>query len=197
MCKRSFDLFFSILGICVLAPLFLLIAIAIKADSRGPVFFRQQRVGRRGSLFPIYKFRTMIDRAPIAGPQITAGGDPRITRVGRILRKSKLDELPQLFNVLAGQMSFVGPRPEVPKYVDLFKEDFRQILEVRPGITDYAAVEYSDEETVLKGFENPEEGYVRVVLPAKIALYRKYLGQQSLMNDIRIILATLRKISGT
>lgn len=136
----------------------------------------------------------MSANAPEKGPLITVGGDSRVTRVGRLLRKTKLDELPQLINVLKGDMSLVGPRPEVPKYVEMFRDEYRDILQVRPGITDYATIEFRDEEAVLKGYKNPEEGYVRDVLPRKMELYKKYLKNKGLMTDIGLVFRTLWEI---
>lgn len=158
--KRLFDLVFSVIGLIVCLPLFVLIAFLIKCNSRGPVFFIQKRVGKGFRLFKLYKFRTMITDASQKGLQVTAVGDPRITKVGRFLRKTKIDELPQLINVFKGDMSLVGPRPEVPKYVEIFREDYQDILKIKPGITDYATIEFRDEEGVLEKFEDPEDGYI-------------------------------------
>jgi lipopolysaccharide/colanic/teichoic acid biosynthesis glycosyltransferase len=168
------------------------VAVAVKASSPGPVLFSQARVGRNGRSFMILKFRSM--RMGSGGPLVTAGGDSRITRVGRLLRRSKVDELPQLWNVLVGDMSIVGPRPEVRRYVDLYPEDYRHILAVRPGITDYAALEYRNEEAVLAGYPDPDAAYIDVVLPAKIALYHRYLKEMSLRTDLTLILRTLGKL---
>ena len=147
--KRTFDILVAAIGLVLFAPLFLLIAILIKVDSKGPVFFRQLRIGINFRAFEIYKFRTMVQKAPQLGKPITYGHDSRITRAGRLLRKAKLDELPQLINVLKGEMSFVGPRPEVPQYVELFRRDYMEILTVRPGITDLASLKYRDEASLL------------------------------------------------
>ena len=178
----------------VLSPLLALIALLVKLDSPGPVFFRQERIGLGFRPFRLFKFRTMAVDAPERGPAITAGGDSRVTRVGRRLRRTKFDELPQLINVLRGEMSLVGPRPEVRKYVEIFRRDYEEILAVRPGITDYAAIEFHDEEKVLARFENPEEGYVREVLPRKIALYREYLARRGFWVDLGIIFRTVLRI---
>lgn len=194
--KRTFDIVFSTIGLVAFLPLFLVLSVIIKAESSGPVFFVQERVGKGFKLFDLYKFRTMVAGAPELGPKITAGGDRRVTRVGGFLRKTKLDELPQLLNVLKGDMSFVGPRPEMPEYVEAFRKDYEEILAVKPGITDYAAIEFSDEESVLGNYPDPEEGYMKEVLPAKIGLYRKYLREQSLLNDMRLILKTLLRMAG-
>jgi len=192
--KRLLDVFFSTIGLILLLPIFLIIAIFIRFDSPGPVFFGHGRVGKNFKPFELYKFRSMSANAPEKGPSITVGGDSRVTRVGRLLRKTKLDEIPQLINVLKGDMSLVGPRPEVPKYVEMFRDEYRDILQVRPGITDYATIEFRDEEAVLKGYKNPEEGYVRDVLPRKMELYRKYLKNKGLMTDIGLVFRTLWKI---
>lgn len=189
--KRIFDFVASFLGLIVLSPLFLVIAILIKLDDGGSVFFRQTRVGQYGKLFKIYKFRTMVENAEKLGAQVTKGDDPRITRVGKFLRKYKLDELPQLINVLKGEMSLVGPRPEVPKFVKLFEEDYKEILQVKPGITDYASLEFKDENELLKGVENPEEVYIKEILPKKIKFYKKYLKEISFTTDLKLILKTI------
>ncbi|HQU31578.1 MAG: sugar transferase [Planctomycetia bacterium] len=192
--KRLFDLVFSVIGLIVCLPLFVLIAFLIKCNSRGPVFFIQKRVGKGFRLFKLYKFRTMITDASQKGLQVTAVGDPRITKVGRFLRKTKIDELPQLINVFKGDMSLVGPRPEVPKYVEIFREDYQDILKIKPGITDYATIEFRDEEGVLEKFEDPEDGYIREVLPIKIKLYKKYLEDSGFFTDVKLIVLTLTKI---
>ena len=191
MLKRTFDFLASLVGLTLLAPFGLLVALAIKLDSRGPVFFRQERMGRGFRPFRIFKFRTMVADAPARGGQLTAGSDSRITRVGRILRKTKVDELPQLINVLRGDMSLVGPRPEVPKYVELFADDYRDILSIRPGITDPASVKYRDEGKVLAAAADPEAAYVELILPEKIALARQYIERSSLAYDVGIIFQTL------
>ncbi len=169
--KRLFDICLATLGLVLLSPLLLLFAIAVKLDSRGPVFFRQERVGRGFRPFRIFKFRTMVVDAPQRGGQITAGhDDPRITRVGRFLRRWKFDELPQFLNVVKGEMSLVGPRPEVPRYVEMFRSDYAEILTIRPGITDLASIKYRDEAGLLAGSANPEQTYVQEILPQKLAL---------------------------
>lgn len=165
--KRIFDLLFSLMGILVLAPIFLAIAVWIKVDSPGSVFFRQVRVGQFGKEFRIYKFRTMVTNAEALGKQITVGEDPRITDCGRFLRKYKLDELPQLFNVLKGDMSLVGSRPEVPKYVALYTPEQLKVLELPPGITDLASIRFRNESELLAQAENPEEFYVKEIMPQK------------------------------
>jgi lipopolysaccharide/colanic/teichoic acid biosynthesis glycosyltransferase len=189
--KRAFDMVIAFLGLLCLSPLLLPVALLIKLDSPGPAMFKQRRVGRGFRPFVIYKFRTMVHDAPRKGSAITYSADPRITRVGRILRKTKIDELPQLINVLQGTMSLVGPRPEVPRYVELFRADYAEILRVLPGITDLASIKYRHEAEFLGGFENPEETYVRQVLPEKIKLAKEYVRQSSFLFDIRLILKTL------
>ena len=169
LAKRLFDLFFTIPGLLLLAPVMACLSIWIKLDSEGPVFFRQERVGRRGKSFKIYKFRTMCLNAEAKGRQITVGNDPRITQSGFFLRKYKLDELPQLLNVFIGEMSLVGPRPEVPRYVAMYPEDIRQIvLSVPPGITDFASIEYKDENEILGRAIDPQKAYIEEVLPIKV-----------------------------
>jgi len=192
--KRTLDLAASGLGLVLLSPVLAVAALAVKLSSPGPVFFLQQRVGRNFKPFWIYKFRTMVVDAPARGGQITAGEDPRITRVGRILRKTKLDELPQLINVVRGDMSLVGPRPEVPKYVEMFKDDYAYVLSVRPGLTDPASVKYRDEAALLAGAENPEQEYVDRILPDKIALARDYIARSGFVSDLAIVLRTILSI---
>jgi lipopolysaccharide/colanic/teichoic acid biosynthesis glycosyltransferase len=193
MGKRLFDVLGATVGLVLLSPLLFGIALWIKLDSRGPVFFRQQRVGRFGALFHIHKFRSMREDAPLAGPQITIGADPRITRAGRFLRRTKLDELPQLLDVLAGTMSLVGPRPEVPRYVAMYPPALRdKVLSVRPGITDPASIEYRDESTLLARAADPERVYIEQVMPAKLRYSAEYVDRMSLANDVRLIGATLR-----
>jgi lipopolysaccharide/colanic/teichoic acid biosynthesis glycosyltransferase len=175
-------------------PFFTVVAILIKLDSRGHVFFRQQRIGKNFIPFRIYKFRTMTSDAPEKGPEITVGGDKRVTRIGRILRKYKIDELPQLINVLMGDMSLVGPRPEVEKYVELYKEDYKHILQVSPGITDISSITYRDEEGVLRGKKDPEVYYRQVLLPEKIRLAREYIDRASFFYDLRLVFKTVCRI---
>jgi len=192
--KRLFDIFFSAIGLSLLSPLFIAVAILIKIDSHGPVFFRQQRMGKNFVPFFIYKFRTMVRDAPQKGPGITIGGDTRVTRIGRILRKSKIDELPQLMNVLKGDMSIVGPRPELETYVELYKNDYNDILHVRPGITDISSVTFRDEESILKDKNDPENYYRHVVLPVKIKLSREYIKRSSFFYDLRLIFMTFYRL---
>jgi lipopolysaccharide/colanic/teichoic acid biosynthesis glycosyltransferase len=192
--KRMFDVFFSVAGLLLTLPVLLVIAFLIKTTSKGPVFFKQIRVGQNGKNFKIYKFRTMVVDAEKKGMQITVGKDNRITKCGHFLRKTKLDELPQLVNVLIGEMSFVGPRPEVPRYVELYTRNQRGILKVRPGITDYASIEYFDENKLLGESDNPEETYVKVIMVHKLLLNLKYLKRVSILEDITLIFRTLKKI---
>ena len=192
--NRLFDLIFAIPGLLILSPFFAVIAVWIRLDSPGPALFRQVRVGQHGKEFRICKFRTMQVDAEQAGPQVSRGDDPRITRCGRFLRAYKLDELPQLINVFRGEMSLVGPRPEVPKYVAVYPEAYREILTVKPGMTDYAALEYLDENELLRGVADPEKKYLEEILPVKIELYRTYLKNRSGLTDIVLIFRTLWKI---
>lgn len=181
-------------ALALLIPLFLILAIAIKLGSCGPVFFKQERIGKEFRPFLLYKFRSMVVDAPEKGSSVTVLGDPRITRIGRFLRRTKIDELPQLLNVLKGEMSIVGPRPEVRKYVELFRDDYKEILAIKPGLTDYAAIEFSKEEEILKKYTNPELGYINELLPSKIKLYKKYLNNMGFLVDLRLICLTARKI---
>ena len=189
--KRVMDIVVSAAALCVLWPVLALIALAIVVDDPGPVFYRQVRVGRGGRPFRIFKFRTMVVDADRKGLSITVGRDSRITRVGAFLRKTKFDELAQLLNVLAGQMSFVGPRPEVPRYVELYTPYQRQVLLVRPGITDYASIAYRNENDLLAGAKDPERMYIETVMPDKIELNMKYLREISPLADVRLILKTI------
>jgi lipopolysaccharide/colanic/teichoic acid biosynthesis glycosyltransferase len=168
--------------------------VAVKLDSPGPVLFVQQRVGRNFRNFGILKFRTMVNDAEQRGGQITFGADPRITRLGRILRKTKLDELPQLWNVLRGEMSVVGPRPEVPRYVEMYREEYAYVLSVRPGLTDLASVKYRDEAEQLAGCADPAKEYAERILPDKIALARQYIDTATLAGDLGLVLKTFLRI---
>ena len=195
MLKRAFDVVCASAALLLLSPLLLAIALWVKIDSRGPVFFRQQRVGRGGALFRIHKFRSMCGDAATAGAQITVGADPRITRAGRFLRRTKLDELPQLLDVLTGSMSLVGPRPEVPRYVALYPAELRaKVLSVRPGITDPASLAYRDEGALLAHAADPERAYVEQVMPAKLRLSAQYVERMTLLGDVRLLAATLRRL---
>ncbi|CKG69516.1 Putative colanic biosynthesis UDP-glucose lipid carrier transferase [Fusobacterium polymorphum] len=193
MLKRIFDTILSLFGLIILLPFMLIIAIFIKLDSKGPVFFKQVRVTKNGREFKIFKYRTMRVGSD-KYRQITVGKDNRITKVGAFLRKYKLDEIPQLINVLIGDMSLVGPRPEVPKYVALYTDEQKEILKVRAGITDYASIEFSDENDLLASEEDPEKAYIEKVMPKKIELNKKYISEISILTDIKIILLTIKKI---
>src|SRR3972149_3619496 len=192
--KRLFDILFSFIGLLLLQPLFVVVAIMIKVDSTGPILFRQGRVGKNFRRFIIYKFRTMVVDAEKKGLRITSGGDNRITRTGRLLRKFKIHELPQLFNVLKGDMSLVGPRPEVIKYVEWYKDDYERILSIRPGITDISSMTFRNEESILQGVDDPERYYVHVLLPEKMRLAREYIQNVSFFYDVRLIFKTLYKV---
>lgn len=190
--KRLIDAAAAVLGILLLSPLIALCALAVRVTSRGPVLYRQVRIGRGGQPFTLFKFRSMSVCA--TGALITAAGDARITKVGRVLRQYKLDELPQLVNVLTGDMSLVGPRPELGTYVKLFPREYARILQIRPGMTDFAAVEYRNEETMLARTADSEQLYINEVLPAKIELYFQYLESISLRTDLSLIGKTLRAV---
>ncbi|SHG75413.1 Sugar transferase involved in LPS biosynthesis (colanic, teichoic acid) [Marinomonas polaris DSM 16579] len=194
MAKRCFDFFCSIIALVLLSPLFLIVAIWIKSDSKGPVFFRQKRVGRNGILFEIHKFRTMCMNTETFG-QLTIGKDSRITSSGLFLRKSKVDELPQLIDVFLGNMSLVGPRPEVPEFMDYYPEDIKKrVLSVRPGITDRASIEMVDENEVLGRYSEPRQAYIDVILPLKQKHYLDYVEKNNLAGDLKIIFDTICKI---
>jgi lipopolysaccharide/colanic/teichoic acid biosynthesis glycosyltransferase len=191
--KRSLDIFFSLIGLLILLPLLPFIAILIKRDSRGPVFFLQERIGKDFKRFKICKFRTMESDADKKGARITAVGDDRVTKIGRTLRKFKIDELPQLFNVLKGDMSLVGPRPEVAEYVQLFEKEYRKLLSIRPGITDPASLHYSNEAGVLGNSGASEDIYITKLLPEKIRLSSQYVDNHALWTDLKLIVMTLIK----
>lgn len=191
MAKRNFDLLLSLIGLCAALPFFFLASLLIKLDDGGPIFYRQERVGRHGKLFRILKFRTMGVDADKIGPSITAAGDRRITRIGRWLRKTKLDELPQLWNVFWGEMSFVGPRPELPKYVALYTPEQRKVLELTPGITDEASVAFRDEEARLGAATDPHVYYLEYCMPQKIAFNLAYAKRATLFRDLGVILRTV------
>jgi len=193
--KRLFDIIFSFLGLIIASPLLFLIAILIKISSPGPVFFRGERVGKNGRKFRIYKFRSMVKEAEKMGGPSTAADDPRLTKIGKFLKRYQLDELPQLINVLKGEMSFVGPRPEVPLYVDMMSEEERKtILSVRPGMTDWASLWNFHESEVLKGSPDPEKTYMEKIRPEKIRLQLKYVKNRSFLLDLKIILKTIIKL---
>jgi len=192
--KRALDVSAALAGLMLCAPVMLAAAVLVKLSSPGPVIFRQQRVGRGFRPFWIYKFRTMHQDAPSRGRPITVDGDPRITAVGRWLRKTKVDELPQLFNVLLGQMCLVGPRPEAPRYVELFRRDYEEILRVRPGITDLASIKYRDEAALLAQADDPEREYVERILPDKLRLARQYIRRSSPAFDLWLMAATVLRV---
>jgi lipopolysaccharide/colanic/teichoic acid biosynthesis glycosyltransferase len=195
MAKRLFDWYASSLGLLLLAPVFLVLALWIKLDSPGPVFFRQERVGLRGHIFRIHKFRTMVNGGELAGLQITVGADARVTKTGVWLRKYKLDELPQLMDVWLGHMSLVGPRPEVPSYVEYFPADVRDIvLSVRPGITDRASIEFKDENEILGRAADPNQAYLKEVLPIKLGYYVEYVNTRSFWGDFNLIFKTIKAL---
>ena len=194
MLKRLFDTIFSAIGLIITFPILLFFALLIKLNSKGPVFYRGKRVGRSGNLFKMYKFRTMVVEAEKLGGPSTADDDPRITKMGQLLRKFKLDELPQLINVLKGEMSFVGPRPEVQHYVNMFTEEEKIILDVRPGITDWASLWNPDEGAILAGSSDPEKAYMEKIRPQKLKLQMKYVREQSFWSDLKIIFLTLKTI---
>lgn len=193
--KRLFDLAVALIGLLLLLPVFLGVALTIRFDSPGPVFFRQERVGRNGRTFHIHKFRTMAVGADTKGLQITVGEDSRITRVGYWLRRYKLDELPQLIDVLVGTMSLVGPRPEVPKYMACYPTEVRKvILSVRPGITDQASIEFRQEADLLANSADPEKEYIEKILPIKLAYHERYVRERSFLGDVSIIVRTIRAV---
>ena len=194
--KRILDIIFSALALIMTFPFLGLIAVAVKLSSPGPVFFRQRRVGKRGVEFEILKFRSMCANAEASGSQITSAGDKRVTRVGSLLRRTKLDELPQFWNVLRGDMSLVGPRPEVPKYVALYNDEQREVLSVLPGLTDFATVAYRHEEELLGRQADPERFYVTQLMVHKLALNLKYVSELSLRVDIRLLYLTVRAVFG-
>jgi len=194
MIKRLFDIIISFLALVLLLPVLILISVWIFLDSRGGIFYRQSRVGRKNHDFTLLKFRTMYPGAEAKGLLTVGDRDSRVTRAGYSLRKAKLDELPQLLNILAGQMSIVGPRPEVRKHVEMYTAEQLQVLEIRPGLTDYASLEYIDEDEILAQSENPEDTYINTIMPAKLELNLKYIREKSLGKDFRIILKTTGKI---
>lgn len=194
MLKRFFDITFSLIGILLLLPLFILLSIWIVIDSRGGIFYRQVRVGKNGIDFYLFKFRSMAPGSDKKGLLTVGGNDSRITSAGAFLRKYKFDELPQLLNVLFGDMSLVGPRPEVRKYVQFYNAEQLKVLSVKPGITDYASIEYFSENDLLAKSQNPEETYIKEIMPHKLSLNLKYIDEQNFIIDLKIILRTLSKI---
>ena len=192
--KRIFDLIFATVGLIGLTPLFLVVGILIKITSSGPILFKQKRMGLGLESFSMYKFRTMINNATTSGPSITVNGDSRITSVGKLLRALKIDELPQLINVLKGEMSIVGPRPEVSYFVNYYKNDFKIIMGTKPGITDLASIFFFNEQFILAKSNKPEEFYLKSILPRKIKLAKIYIQRQNLSLDIKIIFKTFMAI---
>lgn len=192
--KRLFDILFSLVFLILFLPFFLVISILIILDSKGGAFFRQVRVGKNERTFKLWKFRTMRPMSESAG-QITVGmRDPRITNIGYFLRKYKLDELPQLINILVGEMSVVGPRPEVPKYVEMYSEEQKKVLSVRPGLTDFASIDFVNENEILAKSEDPEKAYIEEIMPLKLNLNLKYISEMSLSTDFKIIFGTIKAI---
>ncbi len=192
--KRVFDLIFSLFGIAVLLPVYLIISLLIAVDSKGGVIYRQERTGKDGKTFRVLKFRTMRPDSFNKGALTVGSRDPRITNIGYYLRKYKLDELPQLFNVFLGEMSFVGPRPEVKKYTDLYTKEQQKVLQVRPGITDYASIKYRNENDMLSASDDPEKLYIEEIMPEKLHLNLLYINDNNVFKDIRIIFDTLQAI---
>ncbi len=192
--KRIFDLSLCIPGLMVIWPVLLIIIFFIRRDGGQTVFFRQERVGLAGKPFRIWKFRTMVEDAEKLGRQLTVGADTRITPIGHWLRKTKLDELPQLFNVLFGEMSFVGPRPEVPNYVHLYSEEQKQVLKLKPGITDLASIQFRDESELLSQSSDPEKTYIEEIMPEKIRINLEYAKKANVFTDLNVILKTLFRV---
>ena len=196
MAKRLFDVLVSLIMSVLLSPLLLVLALAVNFSSKGPVFYMQERIGKNEQPFRIFKFRTMFLDADKKGLLTVGGRDPRVTPVGYFLRKYKLDELPQLFNVVLGEMSLVGPRPEVKRYVEMYSTEQRKVLELKPGITDYASIEYANENELLGKADDPEKMYVEEIMPAKLKLNLKYVKEKSFFVDLKIIIRTVLKIVG-
>lgn len=194
MIKRGFDIIIAFFGLLVLLPFLLILALAILIDSPGGIFYRQVRIGKNEKPFRIFKFRSMRSGSDKKGLLTVGNTDMRITKVGKFIRKYKLDEFAQLINVLIGDMSLVGPRPEVPKYVEMYNAEQKKVLQVKPGITDYASIEYSNENELLAKSENPEKTYIEEIMPAKLALNKKYIENMSLKTDIKIIWMTFKKV---
>jgi len=194
MLKRLFDIIFSFLGLLILFPFLLIISFLIIIESRGGIFYKQQRVGRNDRDFSLIKFRSMRENSDKSGLLTIGAKDKRITKSGYYLRKYKLDEIPQLINILTGEMSFVGPRPEVRKYVELYDEHQRKVLKVKPGLTDYASIEYFKESEILFSKPNPENAYIKEIMPAKLDLNLKYIDEKSFFMDFRIIIKTILKV---
>lgn len=194
LAKDLFDAIFGLVGFLILLPALAVIAAAIRLTSPGPALFRQERVGKDGRLFHILKFRTMVARAEEQGLKITVGKDPRVTPLGEFLRRFKLDELPQILNILKGEMSFVGPRPEVPQYVELYTPEQRRVLSIKPGVTDLASIRFRNESELLGQSADPEKTYTEEIMPQKLAINLDYVDQASLSYDLRLIWMTLREV---
>lgn len=194
MLKRIFDLIASLIGIILLLPVYIVLSIMIVMDSRGGIFYKQTRVGKDNKDFKLFKFRTMVTGADRKGLITVGARDSRVTKIGYYLRKYKMDELPQLFNVFLGDMSLVGPRPEVRKYVEMYSPEQMKVLSVKPGITDYASIEYSNENEILAKAVDPDKEYIEVIMPAKLELNLRYIREQGIMTDIKLILKTIQKI---
>ncbi|MFN4234215.1 MAG: sugar transferase [Bacteroidia bacterium] len=194
MLKRVFDIVFSLIGLVLVFPIFLFLSIWIKLDSPGSIFYLQERIGKDFKPFKLYKFRSMYSGSDIKGLLTVGNKDKRITRSGYFIRKYKLDELAQLINVLIGDMSFVGPRPEVKKYVDLYNDEQKKVLTVKPGITDYASIEYFNENEILEKSTNPEKTYIQEIMPHKLQLNLKYIEEQNIFVDLKIIFKTIKRI---
>ncbi|MHC5201494.1 sugar transferase [Myroides sp. LJL119] len=192
--KRVFDIIASATGLILLSPVFIIVAIAIKLDSKGPIFYRQTRVGLNNQDFQIFKFRSMYMDADKKGLITVGGRDPRVTNIGYYIRKFKLDEFPQLLNVFVGEMSIVGPRPEVRKYVLMYSKEQLKVLSVRPGITDNASIKYRNENDILETANDPEKMYVDVIMPDKLKFNLEYVNNQTIINDIKIIFLTFKEI---
>jgi lipopolysaccharide/colanic/teichoic acid biosynthesis glycosyltransferase len=195
MAKRLFDFVVALIGLILLAPVLLVVCLLIKLDTPGPAFYKGDRIGENGEPFKMFKFRTMVVNADQVGPALTRGGDPRVTRLGRVLRKWKLDEIPQLLNVLRGEMSLVGPRPESPGYVKHYTPEQTKVLRVKPGVTGLTQVRYRHEEALLSRCANPEADYIEKIMPHKLALDLEYVQKQSLAFDIALILQTFLSLS--
>ena len=196
MIKRIFDILLSIISIIILSPFFIIIGLIVGLTSRGGIFYRQIRVGKDEKCFKIIKFRTMVTNADKEGLSITVGKDRRITGAGKLLRKIRLDEMPQLFNILIGQMSFVGPRPEVPRYVELYNEEQKKVLKVRPGLTDYAAICFKNENELLAKSSDPEKEYIENIMPEKLKYNAGYIEDMSILTDLRILVLTVWAVLG-
>lgn len=192
--KRFFDTLFSLLTLIILSPVFLLISMLIMLSSKGGIFFKQERIGKNGNPFNLFKFRTMKPGSDKLGLITVGGRDPRITGIGYFLRKYKIDELPQLFNILKGEMSFVGPRPEVKKYVDRYSEEQKKILNIKPGLTDYASIEFYNESEILAEYDDPEQAYIKEIMPKKLSLNLKYIQESGFFTDCKIMAKTILRI---